>query len=88
MRPFLMYLPATMQSEQRWLKLMDGNDVLRVAWAARVVGHVDEPLMYLLEERAASQVGLALCPGIEPCGPFSASDVYAGATQFYMLGVH
>eukprot|EP00955_Chlamydomonas_euryale_P020675 218991-Chlamydomonas_euryale.AAC.2 len=48
-------VPRT-QAEPRWLKLMDGGDALRLAWAARTVGHADDLLMYLLEERAATQV--------------------------------
>ncbi|KAG1680833.1 hypothetical protein FOA52_008166 [Chlamydomonas sp. UWO 241] len=46
-----------LQAEPRWLSLMDANDVLRLAWAMRSVGHSDEPLAYTLQARAATQVG-------------------------------
>jgi hypothetical protein len=45
------------QEDPKWVSLLDGNDVLRLAWACRTLRHEDEVLMYTLQCRARTQVG-------------------------------
>lgn len=49
-------LSRALQAQPKWVTLLDANDVLRLAWAARRVRHHDPLLMRTLQLRATTQV--------------------------------